>query len=301
MRAFRSYLSISHRDRQTDEPKRNFLPSTPVQVLNHPGGVVELHLADGSRRNVLGRSTISAIEMVVSDPPKGTRVIVLSAQAPDFSAGYDLREAAGGDAESLIAHESNFAALAMLQGNVIGGGLELALAADVRIASPEMKMSIPANRLGLVYSLPGVRLLVAELGESMTRSMLLAGKVLDANEAKSAGLIAEVVELEELHSSALKLAEMMASWSPEATAGNRRVLDVAVGRVDDDAAALRHASFRPGGRLEGSISRFASIKQTRRERAMKFVRKISRRGWMSPHSRPLVASRSQPEVGAPIT
>ncbi|HVA99712.1 MAG TPA: enoyl-CoA hydratase/isomerase family protein [Acidimicrobiales bacterium] len=256
-------------------PPGHMLASTPVKVHHHGNGVTELVLSDGTRRNVLGRSTISAIEEAVSSPPDGTRVIVIYAEGPDFCAGYDLREAAEGDAESLIAHESNFASLrraqvpiiAALQGNVIGGGLELALAADVRIASPEMRMSIPANRLGLVYSLPGVRLLVDELGESMTRAMLLAGKVLDAAEAKSAGLIAEIAEREALVAEALALGEKMASWSPEATAGNRRVLDVVVGRLVDDAAALRYASFRPGGRLEGSISHFAPMARTRRQRA----------------------------------
>lgn len=261
------------------------MATTPVRLVHHPDGVLELKLDDGSRRNVLGRSTISAIETAVTDPPKGTRVIILTAAAPDFCAGYDLREAAGGDAEALIAHESNFAVLrhsgvpiiAVLQGNVIGGGLELALGADVRIASPEMRMSIPANRLGLVYSLAGVRLLVDELGESMTRSMLLAGRVLGAGDAKSSGLVAEVVDLEVLHERALTLAATMAAWSPEVAAGNRRVLDIAVGRIEDDAAALRRASFRPGGKLEGSISHFASISPTWRERFVTRLRKIARR------------------------
>ena len=266
-------------------PRRLALPSTPVKVHHHETGVTEIVLSDGPRRNVLGRSTISAIEAAVSSPPEGTRVIVIHAEGPDFCAGYDLREAAEGDAESLIAHESNFAPLrrspvpiiAALQGNVIGGGLELALAADVRIASPEMRMSIPANRLGLVYSLPGVRLLVDELGESLTRAMLLAGKVLDADEATSSGLVAKVASDASLVADALALGETMASWSPEATAGNRRVLDVAVGRLVDDAAALRYASFRPGGRLEGSISHFAPAVPTRRQRITTRVRRLSPR------------------------
>ncbi len=271
------------------------LASTPVRVHHRDSGVTELVLDDAARRNVLGRSTISAIELAVSSPPEGTRVIVIHAEGPDFCAGYDLREAAEGDAESLIAHESNFAALrrakvpiiAALQGNVIGGGLELALAADVRIASPEMRMSIPANRLGLVYSLPGVRLLVDELGESMTRAMLLAGKVLDANEAKSSGLVAEIAERDELVAAALALGERMAAWSPEATAGNRRVLDVVVGRLVDDAAALRYASFRPGGRLEGSISRFAPIESTRRQRVAGRLRSMVPRRSEKTAARPL--------------
>ena len=292
MKTLREYVPVRIRGRlnqrarptRNQEVRRTGLPSTPVRVLRHPDGVIELVLADGARRNVLGRSTISAIEEAVFAPPQGTRVIVLSAEDPDFCAGYDLREAAGGDAESLIAHESNFESLrlakvpiiAALQGNVIGGGLELALVADVRIATPEMKMSIPANRLGLVYSLPGVRLLVDELGESMTRSMLLAGKVLDAAEAKNTGLVAEICDSEHLHGRALELAATMAAWPPEATAGNRRVLDVVVGRIEDDAAALRQASFRPGGRLAGSISRFAPVPRRRRERAVAWVRSLGR-------------------------
>jgi len=292
---FRDFFPKRLRAPRPAPPRHPLLVSTPVRVHHHGNGVTELVLADGPRRNVLGRSTISAIEEAVSSPPEGTRVIVIYSEGPDFCAGYDLREAAEGDAESLIAHESNFAPLrrsqvpiiAALQGNVIGGGLELALAADVRIASPEMQMSIPANRLGLVYSRPGVRLLVDELGESMTRAMLLAGKVLDAQEAKSSGLVAEISEHEELVADALALGVTMASWSPEATAGNRRVLDVVVGRLEDDAEALRQASFLPGGRLQGSISRFAQIPRTRRQRAVARLTRLRRRSERKAATSPL--------------
>ena len=121
-----------------------------------------------------GRSTIDRLESLVSIPPVGTKVVVLTAEGPDFSAGYDLREAAHGNAERLIANGLNFALLkksrvpviAALHGNVIGGGLELALAADVRLATPNTKLGLPAGRLGLVYSEEGVRLLVDSVGES---------------------------------------------------------------------------------------------------------------------------------------
>lgn len=287
MKVLRDYLPKRQRAPKAQAERRPHLPSTPVRVAHHANGVTEVILSDGSRRNVLGRSTITAIELAVTEPPEGTRVLVIHSEGPDFCAGYDLREAAEGDAESLIAHESNFAPLrrasvpiiAALQGNVIGGGLELALAADVRIASSDMRMSIPANSLGLVYSRPGVQLLVDELGESTTRAMLLAGKVLDANDAKSSGLVAEIAEREELVSRALALGETMASWPAEATAGNRRVLDVVVGRLEDDAAALRQASFRPGGRLEGSILHFAPAPRTRRRQVVARLAGLSPRRW----------------------
>jgi enoyl-CoA hydratase len=241
--------------------------ATEIEVRRHLDGVLELRLCGATRRNALGRSTIDRVEGLVSVPPVGTRVIVITADGPDFSAGYDLREAARGDAEGLIANGLNFSLLkksrvpvvAALHGNVIGGGLELALAADVRIASPNTKLGLPAGRLGLVYSEEGIRLLVDTVGESRARAMLLAGRTLDCAEAKSSGIVSEVVESELLDDRALELAATIASWSAVATSGNRRVLNVALGVDHDDARALRLESFEPGGALAQSIERFASV------------------------------------------
>jgi enoyl-CoA hydratase/carnithine racemase len=240
--------------------------ATEVEVRRHADGVLELRLQGASRRNALGRSTIDRIESLVSIPPVGTRVVVITADGPDFSAGYDLREAAHGDAEGLIANGLNFTLLkksrvpvvAALHGNVIGGGLELALAADVRLASPNTKLGLPAGRLGLVYSEEGVRLLVDAVGESRAKAMLLAGSTLTCAEAKLSGIVSEVVESELLDGRALELAATIASWSAVATSGNRRVLNVVLGIDHDDAKALRLASFEPGGALAQSIERFAA-------------------------------------------
>jgi enoyl-CoA hydratase/carnithine racemase len=240
--------------------------ATEVEVRRHADGVLELRLNGASRRNALGRSTIDRLESLVSIPPVGTRVVVLTAEGPDFSAGYDLREAAHGNAERLIANGLNFALLkksrvpviAALHGNVIGGGLELALAADVRLATPNTKLGLPAGRLGLVYSEEGVRLLVDSVGESRARSMLLAGSILTCAEAKLSGIVSEVVEADFLERRALELAATIASWPAVATSGNRRVLNVVLGADLEDAKALRLASFEPGGALALSIERFAS-------------------------------------------
>lgn len=240
--------------------------ATEVHVSRHEDGVVELRLVGPARRNALARSTLERLEGLVSVPPLGTRVIVLTAEGPDFCAGYDLREAARGDPEGLIANGANFALLqqsrvpiiAALHGNVIGGGLELALAADVRLTTPNVKFAIPAGRLGLVYSEQGVRLLVNEVGESRARAMLLAGRALTAEEAMTSGIVSEIVEPDRLSERALELASLIASWSPAATSGNRRVIDAVVGRIDEDTESLRRASFQPHGTLARNIEQFAS-------------------------------------------
>jgi enoyl-CoA hydratase/carnithine racemase len=243
-----------------------FPPATPVIVERLVHGVLEIRLASGDRRNVLGRSTIDRIEEIVASPPHGTRVIVITAEPPDFCAGYDIVEASRGDVAQLMAHEKNFSSLRSslvpivmaLQGNVIGGGLELALLADVRVASPEAKFAIPASKLGLIYSEAGARLVVDAFGESMARSMFLGGRVVTAEDALNLGVVSVIVGREQLRNEALELAAGIASWSSEATSGNRQVLDVIAGRIDVNTEELHQLSFDPKGALAESIAQFVA-------------------------------------------
>jgi enoyl-CoA hydratase/carnithine racemase len=239
-------------------------PATAVATEVVGNGVFEIRLVGGDRRNVLGRSTIDQIEQGVAHPPSGTRVIVISAEPPDFCAGYDLLEADRHVAEDLIAHEDNFAVLrrskvpivVALHGNVIGGGLEIALCADIRLASPEMIFALPAGRLGLVYSESGVRLMVDAMGESVSRALLLGGREVSAESALQMGLITEIVSREALRERALEMATTIASWSSVAASGNRQVLDVVSGRVEADTGELRRESFAPHGDLAHNIRQF---------------------------------------------
>lgn len=239
-------------------------PATPVIAEKVNDGVFEIRLNGGDRRNVLGRSTIDRIEELVASPPHGTKVIVITADAPDFCAGYDLVEASRGPAEELIAHEDNFATLrtsvlpivVALMGNVIGGGLELALSADIRIATPETRFAIPAAKLGLVYSEAGIRLVVDSLGVSLARAMFLGGRDVMAETALSIGLVTEIVGREQLRARVLEYARSMASWSFTAATGNRQILDAIAGRVEVDTGQLRLRSFEPHGDLAHSIANF---------------------------------------------
>ena len=241
-------------------------PATGVALEKVGNGVIEVRLLGGERRNVLGRSTISRIEQIVADPPSGTRVIVITAEPPDFCAGYDLVEAGRGGAETLIAHAGNFATLRTsrvpivmaLQGNVIGGGLELALLADVRVATPETRFAIPASKLGLIYSEAGARLVVDAFGESVSRAMFIGGRVVNAEAALAMGVVTEIVSRERLRERAFELATLIASWSSVATSGNRLLLDVIAERIDVDTDALHMSSFAPKGTLATTISEFVA-------------------------------------------
>jgi enoyl-CoA hydratase/carnithine racemase len=241
-------------------------PATGVEAETMRHGVFELRLVGGDRRNVLGRSTIDRLEELVASPPVGTKVIVITAEPPDFCAGYDLIEASLGGAETLIANEKNFESLrrskvpivVALQGNVIGGGLELALSADVRLASPETKFSIPASKIGLVYSEAGIRLVVDVMGESVARALFLSGRDITADAALAMGLITDIVGREQLRARALELGALIASWSEVASTGNRQIFDVVAGRITTDTDELRLKSFAPESDLHQSIAHFVA-------------------------------------------
>jgi len=237
-------------------------------------GMLEIRLAGGERRNVLGRSTIDRIDEVVATPPRGTKVIVITAEPPDFCAGYDIVEASRGDVDQLMAHERNFAALrssmipiiVAIQGNVIGGGVELALLADVRIATSDVKFAIPASKLGLVYSEAGAKLVVDAFGESVARSMFLSGRVVDAEQAMTMGVVSQIVAEGQLRYEALNLAAAIASWSPLATSGNRQILDVISGRIEADTGALHQSSFARHGALADNIAEFIARSDSKSQR-----------------------------------
>ncbi|MDE3065510.1 MAG: enoyl-CoA hydratase/isomerase family protein [Acidobacteriota bacterium] len=250
-------------------PKLAAPPATRVSAQDRGHGVLEVRLLAGERRNVLGRSTIDGIEHLVASRPHGTRVIVITAEPPDFCAGYDLIEASTSDADSLIAHEDNFRSLrsapvpivVALQGNVIGGGLELALSADIRIASPETRLAIPAAKIGLTYSEAGIRLVADTFGDSVARAMFLGGREITAEVALAMGVVSELVGREQLRERAVELGTMIASWSQSAAAGNRQILDVVAGRIDADTKALHGASFDPKGDLASAIAAFVARRQ----------------------------------------
>lgn len=268
-RASDRWRRTTKRLRDRRGPRTPAPPPTLVAGELVRDGVFEIRLVNGERRNVLGRSTINQLEALVATPPAGTRVIVITSAPPDFCAGYDLLEASRGVPESLIAHEDNFSTLrhasvpiiVALQGNVIGGGLELALSADIRVATPDTRFAVPASKLGLVYSEAGIRLVVAAFGESVARAMFLGGVVVDADAAHARGIVVDIVGREQLRDRALELADAIASWSPLASSGNRRILDVVAGRVTDDTAAIRLASFAPHGDLVSSIAHFVARRE----------------------------------------
>src|SRR5262249_563698 len=115
-------------------------------------------------------------------------------------------EGVGGDAftEGIDALEAfPYPTLAALPGHTIGGGLELALACDLRVAQEDVLLGMPPAKLGLVYSHTGIRRFIDAIGVTRTRELFLLGRYIDAPTALAWGLVNRVVAAAELDAVAL--------------------------------------------------------------------------------------------------
>lgn len=114
--------------------------------------------------------------------------------------------------------------IAMIQGHCMGGGLMIALSADLRISAEEGRFAIPAARLGVGYNYAGVRALVQVVGPSVASDILFSARHLDAAEALRVGLINRVVPKAELEATVFELAATIASNAPLSIRAAKRAI-----------------------------------------------------------------------------
>ena len=104
--------------------------------------------------------------------------------------------------------------IAMIKGYCIGGGLGLALCCDLRIASDNSKFGVPAAKLGLGYSYPGLKRLVDTVGPAFAKEIFYTGRQFDANEAREMGLVNRIVPADELETYVKTYADTIAGNAP---------------------------------------------------------------------------------------
>jgi len=244
-------------------------------------GVVRLTISHPEKRNALDHAILDRLaELLRSlDAP----CVVLTGTQGMFSSGYDIgdipEDVFADEAAKLVAHPFTaaiqaleaypYATVASLTGHAIGGGLELALSCDLRVAHDGIVLGMPPAKLGLVYSHTGLRKFLDALGEARTRELFLLGRNVDAATALQWGLVNRVVGQSELEEAALGLAEELASNAPLSISGNKRVIREllqAASRLDPDVEreliALREACFASEDLKEG-VRAFAEKRPAR--------------------------------------
>jgi enoyl-CoA hydratase/carnithine racemase len=256
-------------------------------LVDHPAeGVVRLTISNPNKRNALDQEMLDAITETLAelqDQPADTRCVVMTGADGMFSAGYAIGEITNGqfqqEAERLVAHPFTAAiealeafpqpTLAALPGHTIGGGLELALACDLRVAAAGIKLGMPPAKLGLVYSHTGVRRFIDAIGVVRTRELFLLGSYIDASTALAWGLLNRVVPSAELKTVAIGLARELAANAPLSQVGNKRVISALMhartalpGDVEQELIDLRRTSFESHDLREG-MNAFAEKRSPR--------------------------------------
>jgi enoyl-CoA hydratase/carnithine racemase len=245
-------------------------------LLDEPApGVARLTISNPAKRNALDHPILDAIsatlaELSAADSP--ARCVMVTGAHGMFSAGYDIGEIPDEEfeerAERLVAHPFTLAidaleafpypTLAALPGHTIGGGLELALACDLRVAQEGIKLGMPPAKLGLVYSHTGLRRFIDAIGAARTRELFLLGRYIDAATALEWGLVNRVAGAEQLEHVALELAGELAGNAPLSQTGNKRVIAALLRAegalpvdVEEELIELRRASFASQDLREG--------------------------------------------------
>jgi len=161
---------------------------------------------------------------------RDVRVIVMTgAGEKAFIAGADISEFSGNTAleqRDIMCKSRAFDAMedcskpviAMIQGYALGGGCELAMACDIRIASTKAKFGQPEIKLGLIPGGGGTQRLPRLIGEGKALELILTGDMIDAEEARRLGLVNQVVAPEDLEAKTMELANKIAEMSPVALA-----------------------------------------------------------------------------------
>ena len=183
----------------------------------------------------------ATLDVLEAAEPGDVRAVVVTGEGERaFSAGSHVREfehqrgAAGrarhelesGTARRLA--ELPMPTIAAIEGNALGGGLELALCCDLRVASERARLGLPEVRLAVTPGAGGTQRLPRVVGAARAKELILTGKVLTAEEAREIGLVTEVVPAGEAVTRATAIAREIAQRGPIAVRAAKRLIDTAV-------------------------------------------------------------------------
>ncbi len=206
--------------------------------LEHHGSVGLIRL-DRPKMNVLNRAMQEEIRLIsneISENPD-VRAVVIYGGEKSFAAGADIKEMVNWNAADAAREtpglQDCFTAvsqipkptIAAVTGYALGGGLELALACDFRVASNDAQLGLPEILLGVIPGAGGTQRLARLIGSAKAKDLIFTGRFVPAVEAQSFGLVNEVVAPDQLLSRALALADSLAKGSATALAAAKAAID----------------------------------------------------------------------------
>jgi enoyl-CoA hydratase/carnithine racemase len=247
-------------------------PRVEIEVTDHVA-VVTLTRAD--KHNALDvamfEAIIAAAERLSGEP--GVRAVVLHGDGPSFCSGLDVMSimAAGGGVEGLVDPlrggvpnwfqraaydwiDLPVPVIAALHGNCLGGGLQIALGADIRIATPDARLSVMEIKWGLIPDMSITRTLPRLVGIDVAKELTYTGRIFSGDEARELGVVTRVDD--DPLAAAHALAAEIAARSPDAVRSAKRLYDEAWTGSAEETLALE-AQLQLG--LIGSPNQLAAV------------------------------------------
>ncbi len=200
-----------------------------IATLNRPE---KLNALDTEMRKELAR--------VIEEAERSVRVLIITGSGKAFAAGADINELLKRDPVAAInaaklgtelftrIEELDIPVIAAVNGYALGGGCELAMACDIRIASEKARFGQPEINLGIIPGAGGTQRLPRLVGLGMAKKLVLTGEIIDAHEALRIGLVDEVVEHDRLMERAKEIARKIVEKSPLAVKIAKRALNASM-------------------------------------------------------------------------
>jgi enoyl-CoA hydratase/carnithine racemase len=243
-----------------------------IEVADH---VATVTLVRADKHNALDRAMFEAIiaaaERLAGEPR--VRAVVLHGNGPSFCSGLDLASLVSTDAgiDAIVAplHDEPpnwfqrtayewlrlpVPVIAAVHGNCFGGGLQIALAADVRIATADARLSVMEVKWGLIPDMSISRTLPRLVGIDVAKELTYTGRVISGAEADALGLVTRLAD--DPLAAARELAVEIASRSPDAVRGAKRLFDTAWTQTPEQSLALEAEIQRS---LIGSPNQLAAV------------------------------------------
>ncbi len=258
-----------------------------IEWTRHPDGVVELQLARPEKMNALDPAMFDALLAASAQLQHDARVraVVISGRGKAFCAGLDMQSFEGmensigtdllprthgiANAPQQVAYawrQVPVPVIAAVHGVAFGGGLQVALGADVRIVAPDARMSVMEIKWGLVPDMAGMVLMRELARTDVVRELTFTGRIFDGGEALRIGFATRLAA--DPLAEALKLAHEIAGKSPDAIRAGKRLLNASMGH---SAAELLLAESVEQQALIGSANQAEAVRANMARRAPCFT------------------------------
>jgi enoyl-CoA hydratase/carnithine racemase len=257
-------------------------------------GVADVRMIRADKRNALDGAMFAALaeagERMKTEP--GVRVVVLSGEGSSFCAGLDFssfQSMAGGDRPAADSSDSPAAmkpgrithlgqqvcwvwqeipvpVIAAVHGHALGGGIQIALGADIRIVHPDTQLSVREVHWGLVPDMTGTLMLSQLVRADIAKELVFTARMFDGREAYAIGLATKLSD--DPHADAMAMAAEIAGRSPDAVRGAKALIN---GLLHDKAADQFAAERRVIGSLIGQPNQVEAVMANFEKRAAAFV------------------------------